>query len=527
MRKQLALGSCLALAMGPTIAHAGISQQGTNAQGVSVQGVSVQGVSIQGTSIQGTSVQGASIQGASIQGASIQGVSVQGVSIQGASVQGVSIQGSSIQGASIQGSSVQGVSIQGTSIQGVSIQGVSVQGVSIQGVSIQGVGIQGFAPESVLLPPGGGHISGAFSLLGGALNGETLNAVLDGSQLTGTVGSTGYFVAGDGLLGAALAFYPNGDATELPLLVFVRDYTIDADTNSMVSGIDPLNGDNSDIHLYRLTAPMLVLDEVTDADGNTSIEPVGYVELNLCGSDEDGVTDDDYGMFFDGVPTYVGYMDAGGQSFACRSGTMNKAARSFGYKPWKDYSVAESGTELWTAMWNGAMANYCMNTEESFTVDGTLVDVEDPYGLNLKTAENDPYSFATESDWNMTDGRTVPLSRLYQARQVDQSWAGGVFCGESQTLFEEVNELVSGVRIHTSRLCPHAPNDTGGPLNRLCSPCVQTLYENLAMDGAYSECFSLEWGAHCVAAAETFCATDAETADASGYYGGYANVTLF
>lgn len=518
MRKQLALGSCLALAMGPSAAHAGSSHQGTSVQGVSVQGVSVQGVSVQGTSVQGTSVQGTSVQGVSIQGTSIQGVSVQGVSIQG-----TSIQGTSVQGTSIQGSSVQGVSIQGTSIQGVSIQGTSVQGVSIQGVSIQGVGIQGFAPSTAQLPAGGSYANGAFSLLGGALNGETINAALaDGSHLTGIVGSSEYFVASDGLVGAAFAYYPNGDANELPLIVFVRDYAVDADTNAMLSGVDPLNGDNSDVHLYRLTAPMLVLDEVTDGEGNTSIQPVGYVELNLCGSDEDGVTPDDFGIFFEGVPNLDGSMTAGGHSFSCRSGTMNKAARAFGYKPWKDFSVAESGYALWNAMWNGAMANYCGDVTNSFTVNGTLIDVEDIYGLNLKTAENDAFAFAPESDWSSA---TAGISHFYANRiGYDPDGLNNYTCAETGLHEGEiVASLDSGIRIHTSKICMHPASETGTPLNRDCNPCTRLVAD---APGTNPMCFSHAWFPECVAAATALCAPDAETADATGYNSGTGNLSL-
>jgi hypothetical protein len=106
----------------------------------------------------------------------------------------------------------------------------------------------------------------------------------------------------------------------------------------------PNHWDNSDIWLYRVAV-------ARDSDAESW--------QKVC--DGDGT-----GVFVDGQWLGNGDWHPGGYTFSCPRGVAAKCARSWGYKPWQ-------------------------------TRDGTLIDLFDRYGSNVRESEH-PFAFEASFD---------------------------------------------------------------------------------------------------------------------------------
>lgn len=145
----------------------------------------------------------------------------------------------------------------------------------------------------------------------------------------------------------------------------------DSATNTM-----PEHGDNSDIWLYQV-------------EYRRAGSPVQQWWRPACTEDRQGRT---HGLFVNGTWRADGSRRTDGYTFACTSGVIAKCARDWGYKPWKRL-VSKAGhhidlRSLHQACVRAARADYC-GDGISHTRDGTLIDMLDTYGLNVRDSGRD------------------------------------------------------------------------------------------------------------------------------------------
>lgn len=146
----------------------------------------------------------------------------------------------------------------------------------------------------------------------------------------------------------------------------------------------PLYPSNKDIGLYQL--------EYTFA-----FDPGPDDWKNPCAH---AANDTSMGMFVDGRWRRDGSWASGGYTFSCASGVIAKCARNWGYKPWKTVISPGHGAvamqSLHQACVRAARADYC-GDGQSHTMDGTLVDLVDGYGLNPRDTD---LRFASEAGFD-------------------------------------------------------------------------------------------------------------------------------
>jgi hypothetical protein len=128
------------------------------------------------------------------------------------------------------------------------------------------------------------------------------------------------------------------------------------------------------------------------------------------------------GLFVDGRWNNDGSWQPGGYTFACSSGVISKCARSWGYKPWKRL-LSPTGypvdmRPLHQACTRAARADYC-GDGISHTREGTMVDMFDIYGFNIK--ESDP-EFAQEAGFTPRGARWVARERWPEQPASDGPW---------------------------------------------------------------------------------------------------------
>jgi hypothetical protein len=255
--------------------------------------------------------------------------------------------------------------------QGMSLQGTNLQGMSLQGMSLQGMSLQGMSLQGM-------------SLQGTSLQGMTLQGMtLQGTSLQGAV-----LTAIDG----------NGVAITLRIAA---------------AQIDPHDPDG-EITLYAL--------EVQTATGEWQ---------NVCNPDASGERwavpvsgswDARGGRIYD--PTVI--------TFGCTSGVIVKCMR-WGYKPWKTVN-GQSLAPYHQACTRMARADYC-GKGVSHTVDGTLIDIYDTLGIQVRTSKEEL--------------KAAKLKLTFEA-----AWTpDGAYCVAKERYYgKDVNDLIEGERIRKE--CP-------------------------------------------------------------------------
>lgn len=165
----------------------------------------------------------------------------------------------------------------------------------------------------------------------------------------------------------------------------------------------PLHGDNSDVWLYR-------------------------VEFSLASAPEqwrgmcEGDAADGMGLFVDGQWSEDGAWHPEGWTFSCASGVVAKCVRGFGYKPWKTLESPAHGPvnlqPLHQACTRAARADYC-GDGHSHTRDGTLVDMFDTYGFNVRETVA---GMAPESSFDEQGALSVSIPRWPTAARTAEGW---------------------------------------------------------------------------------------------------------
>jgi hypothetical protein len=166
----------------------------------------------------------------------------------------------------------------------------------------------------------------------------------------------------------------------------------------------PQHGDNGDVWLYRVEYALASAPDQRH---------------DLCGEDTPEVP---MGIFVDGHWTEDGAWHPGGWTYSCPSGVISKCVRAWGYKPWKRLPSPVCGEvdlqPLHQACIRAARADYC-GDGRSHTEDGTLIDMFDACGLNVR---EDLPGFAEESAFDEHGALWVTLPRWPTATPGETGW---------------------------------------------------------------------------------------------------------
>ena len=294
-----------------------------------------------------------------------------GVTSQGVTSQGVTSQGVTSQGVTSQGVTSQGVTSQGVTSQGVTSQGVTSQGVTSQGVTSQGVTSQGStAQPAIELDPSTPWLQGprlvawrterrTFEIA--EFYGEKIPAV-ERDLVTGAATSTNIHPRESVGLHWVEARCADGSCEHR--IYRITEVVRDSTDNTM-----PLHSSNSDVWLYRIE----YISELDPSPGDWT---------SVCASDDRGL-----GLFVPGQWAADGSWYKGGYTFSCTDGVIAKCVRAWGYKPWKTLESPRHGAvdlrALHLACTRAARAEYC-GDGISYTREGTLIDMFDIYGFNIR-----------------------------------------------------------------------------------------------------------------------------------------------
>jgi hypothetical protein len=443
------------------------------------------------TAIGAPSGQGLSPQGLSPQGLSPQGLSPQGLSPQGLSPQGLSPQGLSPQGLSPQGLSPQGLSPQATQTSGAALLGTDLWKAELAGVDIASVDIRGTTAASAVTPfeltsgPGISTGAGDYISVGGA-------------------SAVGHYAT------AHLAD-PNGNAAE-DLDLYIADERPDPVPNLLHRG--DAQG-NEDVTLYTVFA-------FHAANGQWA---------SLCPFD----------AATGGATAMAIAEDPGAPSrfiFACTAtGVAAKCARTWGFRPWRAERsfVYDDASGNWVertfamkpfydACKLAARAAYCQD-RQSFTREGTLVDLFDTRQLVWPNAIENPFGDDPTSRWMFAQELFVSIdplaghpalkaSALQRTRYRELSPVGQ--CADlafvdrlEQDHFEDgrwASPLTNTPRIQvmSPNYCTHGEHEAGAGLAWDCSPCTTSVCKVsprcCRVDGTADT-----WDVLCVAQADATC----------------------
>ncbi len=183
-------------------------------------------------------------------------------------------------------------------------------------------------------------------------------------------------------------------------------YRIASAARDETSNTMPGHSSNGDVWLYEV--------EYTTAEN-----PAPEDWKNVCGDDAGGPI---RGIFVDGRWHPDGSHSPRGYTFSCPRGVIAKCARSWGYKPWKTLVSADHGPvdlqPLHQACTRAARADYCGNGVPH-TRDGTLIDMFDGYGFNVREPG---MGFTEESAFDGDGARWVRRPRYPTGEAGDEGW---------------------------------------------------------------------------------------------------------
>ncbi|HVR64430.1 MAG TPA: ADYC domain-containing protein, partial [Polyangia bacterium] len=393
---------------------------------------------------------------------SSQGISPQGISPQGISPQGISPQGISPQGISPQGISPQGISPQGTQASGVALLGTDLLAAELRGVDIGSVEIRGTTAASDVQPfeltsgPGISTGAGDYISVGGA-------------------SAAGHYAVAH-LVDAA------GAAAE-DLDLYIADERADPVPNLFHRGDDQ---QNDDVTLYTVfffhkwSGQWASLCPFHAATGGATAMAIA----------EDPAQPNRF-------------------IFACTaSGVAAKCARNWGFRPWRTDQtfVFDDGTNDWVeqtfalkpfydACKIAARAAYCQD-RQSFTRNGTLIDLFDTRQFVWPNAIENPFGDDPDSRWMFTQEFFVSVAPLQSHPQLMASalqrtryrelspigqCAGLAFVDRlEQDHFEDgrwASPLTGTPRIQvmSPNYCAHNEHEVGAALAWDCSPCTTSV----------------------------------------------------
>jgi len=400
-----------------------------------------------------------------------------------------------------QGMRLQGMRLQGMRLQGMRLQGMRLQGMRLQGMRLQGMRLQGSALEAEIVVDRKTEIHTS----------EWHYLVSDGLKTGPYPGG----LEGNATLDVVL---PNGDQFTVLLASVRKDDTF----NAMVN---PSYTSNDDVQLWQVeTTDGFQLCETPEGDVFIpSLEsPAGADDTcksvrpgtNLCPLENKKAPFGE-GMFLEGTWDETGAWSSDGITLACTAGVLSKCVRSWGYKPWAtltdDQGVEHSMHDLHLPCVRAARADY-KGDGESFTKDGTMVDLYDNYGFNQKVSELDPTLMAADEAvfdkdgaWLMSTVRwqdvlaanpggydPTLIDELGEEEYVEDLLEYG-FAGlkswyddplDGQDVAYKYSSHTYEVGVETTTYCTHSVCETGVFLAESCNACTRLV----CADPAHANC---------------------------------------
>jgi hypothetical protein len=320
-------------------------------------------------------------------------------------VNGIHLNGPGINGGSVNGGSVNGGSVNGGSVNGGSVNGGSVNGGSVNGGSVNGGSVNGARLVSAVV---------AAAATGTGADGAGLSGIrLDGSVIT-SVRDDGAVLSGAALLGAT---FSTETAEGAPV-----DVRIDA-LESL-----PARHPGGEIHRYTISYAQRGSADFRPACGERQGSPIRAIPL-------EGRWDDRQG-----VPGGGAKIKGGGMiTFACEGYALAKCVH-LGYVPWLavDGAPLEAHHEACVRM---IRADYC-GDGRSWTVDGTLINVYDNFGI-----QQDTEGWHIESEWGPGGARCLSRRRIQAEGGPSCAFErAGEACGSSPAWGPDATLLVSEAR---------------------------------------------------------------------------------
>jgi hypothetical protein len=444
----------------------------------------------------------------------------------GAAMAGLSMQGLSMQGLSMQGLSMQGLSMQGLSMQGIAAQGLSMQGLSMQGLSMQGLSMQGLSMQ--------GTQSGGVVLMGADLAATELSGVEIGSvEIRGTTASSPVqpfeLTSGPGMSTGAGDYLSVGGASA------VGHYAV-------AHLVDPVGNPAEDLDLYiaaemRDPVPNLLHRGDDQTNDDTTLYTVFFFHkwsgewISLCPFH--AATGGATAMAIAEDPSQPNRF-----IFACTAtGVDSKCARGWGFRPWRTDQtyVFDDATNDWVvqtyamkplydACKIAARAAYCQD-RQSFTRDGTLVDLFDTRQFVWPNAIENPFGDNPDSQWMfaqeyfvsvdpLSSHPEVKASALQRTRYRDLSPVGR--CADFAFVDRlELDNFEDGrwaspltntprIQVFSPNYCTHNEHEVGAGLAWDCSPCTTSVCKALPRCCAQDPSVPA-WDSLCVAQAALVC----------------------
>ncbi|HWN68154.1 MAG TPA: ADYC domain-containing protein, partial [Haliangium sp.] len=250
--------------------------------------------------------------------------------------------------------------VQGTNVQGTNVQGTNVQGQRYHGNAMPDTGTRSSRLTGIKIDP---ETSQAMLVAIRGFHGDAIDALVWKPRL----GHHAFILSPSELIGLQ---WIEPRCTDDGHCSSIRHRIVDGLPDTSRSTM-PVHADNRDVWLFEV--------QYTSVD-----EPAEEDWQNLCQPDHRGEA---RGLFLDGQWRADGSWDPRGHTFACTSGVLAKCARNWGYKPWKQVTTS-SGRRialqpLHQACTRAARADYC-GDGISHTRNGTLIDLFDRYGLNVR-----------------------------------------------------------------------------------------------------------------------------------------------
>jgi hypothetical protein len=413
--------------------------------------------------------------------------------------------------AAIAGIQFQGIQFQGIQFQGIQFQGIQFQGIQFQGIQFQGIQFQG--NDLVAANMSGVDIGSV------DIRGTTAASPVQPFELTSAPGvSTGagdyISVGGASVVGhyaTAHLVDPSGNPAE-DLDLYIAAEMRDPVPNLLHRGDDQSNDDTTlytVFFFHRWSGQWLSLCPFHAATGGATAMAIAEDPSQPS-------------RFF----------------FACTAtGVAAKCARGWGFRPWRsDHSyVWDDASASWSdqtyamkpfydACKIAARAAYCQD-RQSFTRNGTLVDLYDTRQLVWPNAIENPFGNDPDSRWMFTQEFFVsvdPLqghpeikaTALERTRYRELSPVGR--CADfafidrlEQDNFEDgrwASPLTSTPRIQvfSPNYCTHDEHQVGAGLAWDCSPCTTAVCKTLPRC-CRQEAGIPDWDSVCVAAANATC----------------------
>ncbi|WP_428265168.1 ADYC domain-containing protein [Haliangium sp.] len=289
-----------------------------------------------------------------------------------------------------------GMRLQGMRLQGMRLQGMRLQGMRLQGPGLDGAALRGDTFIAALVDDHGAQV-GMFEAE--SFRGDLVQGVLYDSAQGAGVSTT---LPAAALIGVTWSEEICDDSDTCETITYrIAAGAVDDALNTM-----PAHADNDDVFLYRV-------------EYSAAGDPGEGDWINVCAPDSSGVA---MGMFVDGQWDAYGDYQPGGYTFSCTAGVIAKCARDWGYKPWKTLPAPTAGLvglqPLHHACTRAARADYC-GDGNAHTQDGTMIDMFDVYGFNLRELDS---GFTRESGFDTDGARWVERPRYPDAESTDEGW---------------------------------------------------------------------------------------------------------